>query len=467
MDNKIITFESRFDKPVKFNSQFHMVKIYIAYAGKNRNGSIISKETFEKMIPSLYGVPVVGEWKEEKEDFGSHGGKIEISEDGIQFIDTTKPYGFIDSSATVQWENVTEEDGTEREYLTTTAFLWTSRYPEALKVLENKNNQSMELNIFDGKMSEEYPEYFEILDGEFSALCILGEDVEGCFESAKVSQFNLDKDTFKAEFTQMVAELKQSLNFTFEGGENLEDNKEKFEEEETVETTEVVEEEVPTTEEVEETTVETSEEETKEEKFTKSFELSHDDIRSKLYKPLYDVEEQDDTWYYINKVFDDYFIYSNYEKYYKQGYIKTDVDVAFEGERVELFVEFLTAEELEELKKIRENYSLILKENEELKEFKAQKDKEEFEAKQEELRQEKINHINTEYEKLSDDIKELFISKIDEYESTDDIDADICVYIVKNKITFSKAKKESTPVKVSVDEDVKNPMMSPYGDLFN
>lgn len=460
MDNKIITFESRFDKPVKFNSQFHMVKIYIAYAGKNRNGSIISKETFEKLIPSLYGVPVVGEWKEEKEDFGSHGGKIEISEDGIQFIDTTKPYGFIDSSATVQWENVTEEDGTEREYLTTTAFLWTSRYPEVLKVLENKNNQSMELNIFDGKMSEEYPEYFEILDGEFSALCILGEDVEGCFESAKVSQFNLDKDAFKSEFTQMVAELKKSLNFTNEGGDNLEDKK--FEEE-LVETTE---QEFEKDEIVEETVVETSEEETKEEKFTKSFELSHDDIRSKLYRLLYDVEEQDDTWYYINEVFDDYFIYSNYEKYYKQGYIKTDVDVAFEGERVELFVEFLTAEELEELKKIRENYSLILKENEELKEFKAQKDKEEFEAKQEELRQEKINHINTEYEKLSDDIKELFISKIDEYESTDDIDADICVYIVKNKVTFSKAKKESTPVKVSVDEDVKNPVMSPYGDLF-
>ena len=141
MDEKIIAFESKFDKPKKFNSQFHMVKVYVAYAGKNRNGSIISKETFEKIKPSLYGVPIVGEWK--GEDFGSHGGKIEISEDGVEYIDTTKPYGFVDSSADVQWEKVKEEDGTEREYLTTTAFLWTERYPEALRVLENKNNQSM------------------------------------------------------------------------------------------------------------------------------------------------------------------------------------------------------------------------------------------------------------------------------------------------------------------------------------
>lgn len=465
MENKIITFESRFGTPEKFNSQFHMVKIYIAYSGKNRNGSIISKETFEKMIPSLYGIPVVGEWK--GEDFGTHGGKIEISDDGIQYIETTKPYGFVDSSATVQWENVVEEDGTEREYLTTTAFLWTGRYQEALKILENNNNQSMELNVFEGNISEEEPEYFEILDGEFSALCILGETVEGCFESAKVSQFNLDKDTFKSEFTQMVAELKQSLNFTFEGGENLEDNK-LFEEEEVVETEVLVEEEVPTTEEVEEPPVDTSDQEIVEEKFTKSFELSHDDIRSKLYTLLYKVEEDDDDYYYIQKVYDDYFIYGGWDEgsCYKQGYIKTDVDVAFKGERIEMFVEYLTAEELTELNNMRNNYSLILTENEELKEFRATKEKEEFEVKQEELRQEKISHINTEYKSISEDIKELFISKVDEYETTDDIDADMCVYIVKNKVTFSKVKKEPTTVKVSVEENTQNPVASPYGDLF-
>lgn len=469
MDNKIISFSSKFGKPERFNSQFHMVKIYIAYAGKNRNGSVISKETFEKMIPSLYGVPVVGEWK--GEDYGSHGGKIEISEDGIEYIDTTKPYGYIDSSSTVQWELVTEEDGVEREYLTTTAFLWTSRYPEALKVLDNKNNQSMELNVFDGKPYEEDEQYFEIIDGEFSALCILGEQTEPCFESAKISQFNLDKDTFKSEFTEMVAELKQSLNFTLEGGENLADEEKKFEEEvveivkeDVTETTEEFTEE--TVEDVVETTISTSEEE--EEKFTKSFELSHDDIRSKLYTLLYKVEEDDDEYYYIQKVYDNYFIYGGWDEdtCYKQGYITTDVDVAFEGERVQIFVEYLTAEELEELNNMRNSYSLILSENEELKEFKAQKDKEEFEVEQEKVREEKVNHINTEYENISEDIKELFISKVDEYETIEDLDADLCVYIVKNKVTFSKAKKENTSIKLNVEQEDQKLVMSPYGDLF-
>lgn len=479
MDEKIIAFESKFDKPKKFNSQFHMVKVYVAYAGKNRNGSIISKETFEKIKPSLYGVPIVGEWK--GEDFGSHGGKIEISEDGVEYIDTTKPYGFVDSSADVQWEKVKEEDGTEREYLTTTAFLWTERYPEALRVLENKNNQSMELNVFDIKESEEHEGYFEILDGEFSALCILGESVEPCFESAKVSQFNLDKDTFKAEFTQMVKELKNSMGFNkesqtekgTEGGEDMKD--EKFEEEVVEETSEE-----GTEKDTEESVKEGQSDKTDDKKvadntdedevFTKTFELSHDDIRCKLYKLLHEIEKEDDNYYYIDEVYDDYFIYSSWDetpKHYKQNYIKTDIDVAFEGERVEMFVEFLTAKELEELNKMRDNYSLILKENEKLKDFKAQKEKEEFEAEQERAKQEKIKHINIEYANLPKDIKEMFISKVDEYESTEDIDADICVYIVKNKLSFAKANKsQPKSIKVGIEDKEQTLEVSPYGDLF-
>lgn len=472
MGNKVIAFESKFGKPEKFNSQFHLVKIYVAYAGMNRNFSIISKETFEKMIPSLYGVPIVGEWK--GEDFGNHGGKIEISDEGVEFIDTTKPYGYIDSSSTVQWEKVIEDDGTERDYLTATGFLWTGRYPEALKVLDNKNNQSMEISVFSGDMSEEYPEYFEITDGEFSALCVLGEDVEPCFESAKVSQFNLDKDTFKAEFTQMVTELKKSIRFAekehFKGGEEV--KKENFDEanevEEVVENTEEPVEETTEPLEGEQSSAECEEnkEVVEEEKFTKTFELSHDDIRAKLYGLLYEIEEQDDTWYYIDEVFDDYFIYSNYEKYFKQGYLNTDVDIAFEGERVQMFVEFLTAEEVETLKSMRKNYSLLEEEVKSLREFKAQKDQEAFEIKQAEERQAKIDHINTEYQNIANDVKEMFISKVDEYETTDDIDADLCVYIVKNKVSFSKIKQDKTNIKVNVEGQEINPVASPYGNLF-
>lgn len=462
MENKIITFESRFGTPEKFNSQFHMVKIYIAYPGKNRNGSIISKETFEKMIPSLYGIPVVGEWKDDKEDFGTHGGKIEISDEGIQYIETTKPYGFVDSSATVQWESVVEEDGTEREYLTTTAFLWTSRYPEALKVLENKNNQSMELNVFDGRMSEDYPEYFEILDGEFSALCILGETVEGCFESAKISQFNLDEDTFKQEFTQMVAELKQSLNFTFEGGDNVPDKIESMF-----------------------ATYNQKREALRNALTSKVIRDDDGDIIEEIY---YWVADFDDEYVYVEK---SHWKDGDYDENYGRftySFNEESIEATITSEFEKMILVWLTEEENKKIQDDRNAFELMLNELETLKaehstmqgdfnkletevkdlrEFKAQKDKEEFEAEQERIKQEKINHINTEYNNIPDDIKEMFIDKVDEYETIEDLDADICVYVVKNKVVFSKAnKKDSSSIKLGLEEDEKKFQMSPYGDLF-
>ncbi|HBN04400.1 MAG TPA: hypothetical protein DD434_01235 [Bacteroidales bacterium] len=263
---------AKFSNIQKFNSQFSKCNVAIAYAGDNRNYTSISKETFENMIPSLYGVPVVGEWKESNEDFGSHGGKIEISDEGINYVETTKPYGFVDSQAKVWWEEITEEDGTVNEYLMTECFLWTGRYPEAEKVLEGNCNQSMEILVSDGEYRDDG--YFDIKSAEFSALCILGQEIIPCFESAGFSQFNLNKDEFKHEFNLMVKELKQSL---LEGGEHvdkefgeqvIEDIAEDFTETE-VQNTEN--QEFGTEEEVEEPTVDTSEEEdvVDEEEFTK------------------------------------------------------------------------------------------------------------------------------------------------------------------------------------------------------
>lgn len=97
------------------------------------------------------------------------------------------------------------------------------------------------------------------------------------------------------------------------------------------------------------------------EKFTRIFELSHDDIRCALYALLMPYEEADNTYYYISEVFDDYFVYESWcgGTIYGQGYIKDDETVSFEGERYELFRELLTASEKAELEAMRSNYAAI------------------------------------------------------------------------------------------------------------
>lgn len=96
------------------------------------------------------------------------------------------------------------------------------------------------------------------------------------------------------------------------------------------------------------------------EKYSKTFELSHDDIRSALYKLLAPLEETLNECYWIVSVYDKYFIYQScYGNYYKQEYTKENDTVALSGERQEVFAEFVTTEEKAELDEMRANYSSI------------------------------------------------------------------------------------------------------------
>jgi hypothetical protein len=106
---------------------------------------------------SLYNIPIVGEWSEEKGNFLGHGGKIEWDSAGIWFIDTTKPYGVVPSDTAVYWETVKGKTGyreDDKEYLCCDGILWYGRYPEVSKVLEDGSNQSMEIHVLTASLTK-------------------------------------------------------------------------------------------------------------------------------------------------------------------------------------------------------------------------------------------------------------------------------------------------------------------------
>ena len=105
---------------------------------------------------------------------------------------------------------------------------------------------------------------------------------------------------------------------------------------------------------------ETEEDNSESETFSKTFELSHDDIRSALYALLQPYEEADNDWYWIVEVYDNRFIYEGcMGNYWGQNYTKDGDNIAFEGERYELYLEFLTSSQKAELDRMRSNYSSI------------------------------------------------------------------------------------------------------------
>ena len=85
-EKKIFSYNSLISDYEIINPEFAKVKIYVCYEGKNRNKSFISKEVLEKMSQTIYGVPIVAEYDKDKETFKGHGGKIELSDKGIDFI---------------------------------------------------------------------------------------------------------------------------------------------------------------------------------------------------------------------------------------------------------------------------------------------------------------------------------------------------------------------------------------------
>ena len=201
MDTKILSFNSMVSDYEIVNPEFARVKVYVCYDGKNRNNSYIEKDVLQKMSNTIYGIPMVAEYDEDNNCFKGHGGKLEISDEGIEFIQTTVPYGFVDPKTPVFYEEVVELDGiTKHNYLCCYAYLWYKRYPEVESVLRNQENkkigQSMEINVTSYDIDEDG--CCIIKDGYFSALAMLG--VEPCFESACVtSKFSKESDSIWEE----------------------------------------------------------------------------------------------------------------------------------------------------------------------------------------------------------------------------------------------------------------------------
>lgn len=224
-------------QPLDINPLMSKCEIKVLYVGQNRNRSFITKEVATEMSKTLRGAPIVGWYKEEKGDFGDHGDRVIWDGDGIKFECMTKPYGFVSPDAEVWFQKFEDTDdfGNKviREYLMTTGFLWTGQYEEAKLAVEGDGRpHSMELDdeTLDGNWSQDLKtglEFFIINDAIFSKLCILGEDVEPCFEGSSVTKPEVSKTFSKIDndFKITLFTMMQDLKFALQGGQTMADVK--------------------------------------------------------------------------------------------------------------------------------------------------------------------------------------------------------------------------------------------------
>lgn len=220
-------------QPLEINPFMAKCEIKVLYLGKNRNRTFITKEIATKMSKTLRGAPIVGYYKENKKDFHDHGEKITIDRDGLEFECLTRPYGFVAPDAKVWFQKFQEQDEkgkiVEREYLMTTGYLWT-QYEEVQDVAENGRPESMELDndTLVGNWSKKINpniEFFIINDAIFTKLCILGKDIEPCFEGSSITPPEVSKNfALNENFKQNLCNMMQQLCYVLQGGKSMDEN---------------------------------------------------------------------------------------------------------------------------------------------------------------------------------------------------------------------------------------------------
>jgi len=202
-----IVFSSGFEQMVSANKSFDKGIMRVCYTGKNRNGSYISKETFERNMKTIRNVPIVCRYDREEDEIGAHDMDVVKNGDGeLSLVNLTTPVGVIPESATQYWDTVVEDDGQVHEYLYTEALIW-KRQEAYKKIKENGiTDESMEISVTRGHNENGI---YIIDDFEFTAFCLLGT-AEPCYESAALLSFA--QDEFKQKWSSMMKELKEELN---------------------------------------------------------------------------------------------------------------------------------------------------------------------------------------------------------------------------------------------------------------
>ena len=223
-------------QPLDINPLMSKCEIKVFYIGANRNQTFITEEVAVQIGKTLRGAPIVGYYRESKEDFTDHGEKVIIDDEGLKFQCQTVPYGFVSPDADVWFQNFEDNDGMGNtivhKYLMTTGYLWTDQFPESSLPVEQGRPQSMELqgDSVKGEWKTNYEngmDFFIINDAIIQKICILGDDTEPCFEGASVTapnvstNFTLD-DNFKRTLYSMMQDLKNALNVGGQQMENLE-----------------------------------------------------------------------------------------------------------------------------------------------------------------------------------------------------------------------------------------------------
>ena len=168
-------------------------------------------------------------------------------------------------------------------------------------------------------------------------------------------------------------------------------------------------------------------------------------------------EESDNEWYYT-LVYDDFVIMCGYfsGRAYKQNYKCENDEYSLVGDRVEVYVQYLTKEEMDALENMKKEFA-------ELSKFKADMDKMQLDSAKEELLNDErfaMIHDTDAYKNLTENV---------ETYSVEDLEKELKLIVaddVLNNADFSKFNKQKGGRMFKIPSKSSNTLSSTYGGIF-
>ena len=497
------------------------LELKVCHTDTNRNGSHISTENMEKAMPTLKYRPILAyihELEDGTKDFYAHNVEFVENEDGeTEIVYTERQVGCF--TADDPWLKYDKEN--DKTYVHAYAVI-PEGYTEAADIIRRKGGTKVSCELIINELSYNAKEkYLDLIDFIFGGCTLLGVDEEGneigegmLGSRADIADFCHKEPvyTFQDKMIEVLDRLNATLsNFNNNSEEKGCDTMNKFEEllakyhkeasDITFETeglsddeleakfAEMFEDEEPKNDDGEgaddgegegdnDPEPITTEEEACGKKKKKcsidengnmsvSFEISHEDIRGALFNLLDIYEEEDNEWYWITNVYDDYFIFENWDgnKLYKQSYSIDGDNVALSGDRQEMFKMILTESEKLAIDKMREDYSALEAKYNELKTF-----KDNYEAAQLQAQKDAI-FARSEYSVLAEDEAfKVLVADAEKY-SVDEVEAKakaiFADYVIKTGTFSAKDDGEKKPKVLGFNFNKKEDKKSPYGNLFS
>ena len=523
----IVTTNGFFETNESDMPEMLKLELKVCHTDTNRNGSHISTENMEKAMPTLKYRPILAyihELEDGTKDFYAHNIEIIEHEDGeaeINYIE--KQVGCF--TADDPWLKYDEEN--DKTYVHAYAVI-PEGYTEAADIIRRKGGTKVSCELIIHELSYNAKEkYLDLTDFIFGGCTLLGCDEQGneigegmLGSRADISDFchkepaytyqekliktleklNVVLESFNNnseekggiemnKFEELLAKYgKTAEEVTFEiEGLSDEELEEKFKEafEDDNDESKLDDDDESDSEnddgdnsDDEEEPITTEEEACGKKKKKKcsidsdgnmsvSFEISHEDIRGALFNLIGVYEEEDNEWYWITNVYDDYFIFENWDgnKIYKQSYSVDGDNVTLSGDRQEVFKMILTESEKLAIEKMREDYASLEAKYNELKTFKDNYDAAVLKSQKDAI------FARSEYSVLADD--EAFKTLIADAEkfSVDEVEAKakaiFADYVIKTGAFSTKDNGENKPKVLGFNFNKKEDKKSPYGNLFN